>query len=224
MSLSLPFRRLGGLLRELVYPENAICLGCGAIPREGCLCDRCRTSLRNEGSSFGWIWRSLDGVPAYSLRIHEGLPRRFVIRLKHQAEACLAAELAALVNPLPVFLSFPPETVVTWVPMPRSRRRERCIDHGQRLAEAFAGELGLPCRQLLCRADDRSRTQASLSRKQRMANLRSSFSAPEAIDVPVLLVDDVLTTGTTALRCISALRRSGAREITVLTVTCASPN
>ena len=60
--------------------------------------------------------------------------------------------------------------------------------------------------------------------EQRRSNLRRAFSPLEKISVPVLLVDDVLTTGTTAERCIAALREAGAKEITVLTATHAVRN
>ena len=207
-------------LLDTVYPENALCRACGTAVKTGCLCDACRERLRNDGAAFSWMPRQLDGVSAYALRRHEGLPRALVIRLKHHAEACVAAELAALVRPVPAFLSFPENTVVTWVTMPRSRRRECCIDHGQCLAAAVARELGLDCAQLLLRTDSRGKTQASLNREKRERNLERVFAPAGPIRRPVLLVDDVMTTGTTARRCIAALREGGATDITVLTVTC----
>ena len=116
-------------------------------------------------------------------------------------EKCLADELADLLLPVPPHIIFPPETVVTWVPMPETRRRERCIDHGKVLAEAVATRLNLTCRPLLFRLNANDKTQASLGRQAREANLSRAFAASEKIAFPVLLVDDVLTTGTTARRC-----------------------
>ena len=212
-------RRVRSFLLDILYPEEALCLSCGAVVRTGCLCGACRLSLRRDDFLFSWQRRDLDDVPAYSLRPHRGVPRSLVLALKHQAAACAAGELAALVHPLPASLSFSPDTVVTWVTMPDKRLRERCIDHGRILAEAFARQLGLSCRPLLIRRNDRTRTQASLNRKEREQNLRGAFAPACDIDFPVLLVDDVMTTGTTALRCIEALRRGGAEDITVLTAT-----
>lgn len=206
-------------VKDVLYPEEALCLVCGAVVRSGSLCETCRASLLQEDFFSFWAYESLDGVPAYSLRPHRSVARRLVLELKHQAAACAAEELAALLLPLPDFLSFTPDTVVTWVPMPARRRRERCIDHGRVLAEAFAARLNLPCRQLLIRRNDGGRTQASLNRKARQANLRHAFGPAGPVRCPVLLVDDVLTTGTTALRCIEVLRKAGAPEITVLTAT-----
>ena len=217
--------RFRQFLLETVYPEQAVCRACGAIVREGCLCDSCREELRRDGAAFSWSRQEVvNGVQAYSLRAHRGIARQLVIRLKHEAEACVAEELAALVWPLPAFLTIPAETVVTWVTMPERRRRERCIDHGYCLADAVARELGLVCRPLLARADSRGKTQARLNKVNRVQNLIGVFSPLESIRVPVLLVDDVLTTGTTASRCVEALREGGAREITVLTITAAGAN
>ena len=121
--------------------------------------------------------------------------------------------------PLPKDFSFSPDTVVTWVTMPESRRRDRMIDHGRTLAEAAARQLNLPCRQLLLRRETRQKNQASLNREGREANLKNAFLPMEDISFPVLLVDDVLTTGTTARRCAEALRSGGAKEVSVLTFT-----
>ena len=206
-------------LLDILYPEEAVCLSCGAAAAEGCLCRSCRQELRDSGFAFAWSLTDLDGVPAWSLRPYAGVARRLVIRLKHRAEACLARELAALVRPLPAVPRFAPDTVVTWVPMPEGRKRERCIDHGECLARAVAEELGLPVRPLLRRDHEKAPTQATLNREQRERNLKGAFAPLGNIDGPVLLVDDVLTTGTTARRCIEALRQGGAAEISVLTVT-----
>ena len=215
--------RVKGFLLETVYPEKAVCRSCGRISDGGVLCRECRERLRGDGFTMAWDREALDeagDLYAYVLRPHTGVARTLVIRLKHRAEKCLAEELGDLLLPVPSHVSFPPETVVTWVPMPGSRKLERCIDHGQVLAEVTAERLGLSCRPLLERLETKDKPQATLSREARERNLTRAFrAAEEEIRFPVLLVDDVLTTGTTARRCAEALRAAGAEEITVLAYT-----
>ncbi len=207
------------LLREILYPEGALCQGCGKISDGRCLCPACRRELVYADLLGSWDRRELRGATAWSARSHQGLPRQLVLRLKHHAVAQVAEELAAGVLPPPAECSLPPDTVVCWVPMPAHRRRERCVDHGRLLAEAVARHLALPCRPLLTRTDPRAHTQEGLNQAQRRKNLRKAFRAAEEIHFPVLLVDDVLTTGTTAERCAAVLRGAGAPEVTVMTMT-----
>ncbi len=212
--------RVKTFLLETVFPEAAVCRACGRISKGGLLCEDCMQHLVSDGMLIAWDREDLEpDLPAYYLRPHSGVARAMVIRLKHNAEKSIAGLLADLMLPVPEHISLDPETVVTWVPMPARRRRERCIDHGQALAEAVAGRLHLSCRPLLSRAETREKPQATLNREQREASLAHAFSPAVQIDFPVLLVDDVLTTGTTARRCAEALRRGGAGEITVLTIT-----
>ena len=207
-------------IREMVWPEGAFCCACGRITRGGVLCPECLRSFRDDGAVFAWERDDpAPDLPAWSLRPHEGIHRLLVLRLKYGAEARAARLLAELVLPLPPEVSFPPDTVVTWVTMPASRRRERGIDHGRKLAEAVAAQLSLPCRQLLSRRDRREKRQASLNAEQRKANLEGAFRPMEPIAFPVLIVDDVRTTGTTLCRCADALRAGGAGRIFALTAT-----
>ena len=207
------------LIRDVVYPEGAVCQGCGKISDGEYLCAGCRKELRYGDMLEAWALRDLQGVTAWSMRLHRGLPRKLVLLLKYNAEARAASELAGMLQDRPAFFpDLPPETVVTWVPAPKVRIRERCIDHGRLLAEAVSRELGLSCRQLMNRKGNDT-PQAGLKEKKRRANLKHAFVPREEIAFPVLLVDDVLTTGTTALRCIAALRKAGAENITVLTAT-----
>ena len=219
-------RRGGALIRswgrglaEILYPEGAVCLGCGRLSDGECLCPACREELRYSDVLDSWQLRDIGGVPVWCMRPHRDLPRKLVLRLKHGTEARAAKAMAGMLRDRPDYFLHPaPGTVVTWVPGPKGRIRERCIDHGKRLAEAVAAELGLECRPLLIRKKN-DRAQARLNREARRENLKKTFAPAERIGCPVLLVDDVLTTGTTARRCLEALREGGAEEIEVLTVT-----
>ena len=206
--------------RDIIWPEGAFCCACGRVTDGSSLCAECRTSLVNDGALFAWDRTDPEpGLSAWSLRPHEGIPRILVHRLKYSAEARAARLLAELLLPLPEEISFPPDTVVTWVTMPESRRRDRAVDHGRLLAEAFAEKLSLPCRQLLLRRDRREKHQVGLSAEQRAANLQGAFLAAEKLSFPVLIVDDVRTTGTTLCRCAEALRAGGAEQVSAITVT-----
>ncbi len=215
-----PESRILAWLRELVYPEGALCCACGRVSDGQALCPACRKALRDDGFAAAWDREEImPGLVAWSLRPHRGIHRTLVLRLKHGTEARAAGLLADLLLPLPEGLSFPPETVVTWVAMPASRLRERAIDHGELLARAVAERLGFPCRPLLVRRDTREKPQASLSAGERVRNLQDAFRASGPVAFPVLLVDDVRTTGTTIARCAEALKAAGAPQVTALTMT-----
>ena len=186
----------------------------------GGLCASCRESLLHDGAFFAWERSDpAPDLPAWSLRPHDGVPRELILRLKYDADARAAKLLSELLLPQPEDISFPPDTVVTWVTMPESRRRERGIDHGRLLAETFAKKLSLPCRQLLARRDRHEKRQATLGAQQRAANLEGAFRPMEKITFPVLIIDDVRTTGTTLCRVADALRSGGAEHISAFTVT-----
>ena len=213
-------KSLGNWFKDVLWPEGALCCACGRITDGGGLCAACRESLLHDGLFLAWdrVDPAPD-LPSWSLRPHDGVPRELILKLKYHAEARAAWLLSEMLLPLPEDVSFPPDTVVTWVTMPESRRRERCIDHGRMLAETFAGKLSLPCRQLLARRDRREKRQASLGAEQRLANLEGAFRPLENITFPVLIIDDVRTTGTTLCRCADALRAGGAPRVYAITVT-----
>jgi len=93
------------------------------------------------------------------------------------------------------------------------RGRDPCGE----LADGLARAVGLPCRRLLRRARW-TRAQMRLSRPERRRNARDVFRPRRAAPARVVLVDDVVTTGSTASECARALKDAGARRVDVLAV------
>ena len=111
----------------------------------------------------------------------------------------------------------PPSDVVTWVPLARSRLAARGYDQAKVLARALASRLDVAAAPLL-RRDADTAPQARRSGAERRLALEGSFRpSGRAVPARVLLVDDVLTTGTTADACARTLLRAGAREVSLAT-------
>jgi len=208
-------RAMGRTALDFIWPEGVFCLSCQMLSRGEALCPACQKELHrlcldteedDESVFFRAAWR------------HDGPARTLVLRLKHRNEAAAARVLAQGMAQAARRMALPPGTVLTWVPMPTRRQRMRGIDHGFCLASALGKELGLPVRPLLRRTRSTA-IQARLDRQQRRTNLLHAFGALEAIDFPVLLVDDVYTTGATANACTEALLAAGAPWVKVITAT-----
>ena len=113
--------------KDVLWPEGALCCACGRASGGEALCPACRESLLYDGSVFAWVRNDPEpGLPAWSLRAHEGVARQLVLRLKYGAEARAARLLSEILLPLPEDVSFPPDTVVTWVTMPESLTMAAC--------------------------------------------------------------------------------------------------
>jgi ComF family protein len=105
--------------------------------------------------------------------------------------------------------------VVVPVPLHPARQRERGFNQASLLAELLSAHTSIPCGPLLKRIRYTT-TQTALDRSERMENLHNAFRLRKNVDVRglcVLLIDDVLTTGSTLSECARILKRAGARSV-----------
>ena len=143
---------------------------------------------------------------------YTGVGRELVARLKYRnarsVVAWLAARMAALVDQRTV-------DVVTWVPTSVERRRARGFDQSELLARAVAARLHRPCRALLRRGTGPAQTGLPAAARRRGPPLIAQVGG--RVPQRVLVVDDVVTTGTTATVAAGALRSSGVRSVVFVT-------
>jgi competence protein ComFC len=101
------------------------------------------------------------------------------------------------------------------VPLDPARQRERGFNQAALLAERLAPRLGLPVIPMLQRVRFTT-TQTAFDRAERIQNLRHAFRLRGNGDVRklrVLLIDDVLTTGSTLSECARVLKENGAQSV-----------
>ena len=89
------------------------------------------------------------------------------------------------------------------------------------MADSFATQAGLPVKALL-RKTLRTKKQHDLSGEERRRNLKEAYALREGAAVEgkaVLLIDDVITTGSTVRECAALLKSHGAKRVWALSFT-----
>lgn len=111
--------------------------------------------------------------------------------------------------------------IITWVPLSRKRRRKRGFDQAEELARTMGRELGLPVEGVL-KKDADTRQQSSIRDKEvRRANVLGVYSLQSGAEVRgkcLLLVDDVVTSGSTLSACAKVLAEAGAEKVWCVTL------
>lgn len=105
------------------------------------------------------------------------------------------------------------------VPLHPARERDRGFNQAALLAQIASERLAVPCRPVLQRIRFTT-TQTAFDRAERMDNLRDAFRLRRRADVRgcrVLLVDDILTTGSTLSECARVLKSAGASSVFAVT-------
>jgi ComF family protein len=163
---------------------------------------------------------------AVSFGEYEGNLRALIHLLKYEgvrpAAPVLGVMLAdAIAEMLPTFGTAVP--VVVPVPLHSSKRRERGFNQVELIARTavkrLPRRLQIADRVLVRRRLTRS--QVGLTREQRLENMRGAFHVVKPEEIrgrKVIVVDDVMTTGTTLSECARTLKRAGAEQVWVATV------
>ncbi len=151
----------------------------------------------------------------------QGPVREMVHRLKYGKELWLGRVLAAwMLEGLgdPRLKGWTPDALVP-VPLHPRRMREREFNQAEILCRELSRTSGIPVLTPLVRCRYTT-TQTKLDRKGRRQNLRDAFIPGKNVDVMnmnLLLVDDVLTTGSTLDACAAVLLDAGASSVRALT-------
>lgn len=101
------------------------------------------------------------------------------------------------------------------VPLHDSRLRERGFNQALELARPVAKRLGLPLDIHSCRRTQATEPQTGLPRKARLKNIKGAFEVVRPVNGHVVIIDDVMTTGSTAHELAKMLRQAGADSVEV---------
>jgi ComF family protein len=225
--------RLTNLLRvagdaaiETVYPRR--CAGCGRRGRW--VCDECDAALRR----FAPPWCARCGAPptliacrcadlpaaltvVRSAASDDGWLKVAIRSFKYGGESARAEHLGALLVPL--LGDLPPFDALVPVPLHPRRERRRGYNQARLLAQAAGGQ-SIPVENVLLRIRPTDQ-QVGLDAETRRTNVRGAFAVRAGASVRgrrFVLVDDVLTTGSTLGNCADTLVAGGAAWVGAVTL------
>ena len=174
-------------LESLPFIAPPYCPGCGG-PMDGIL-DVCPKCLHQPPRPWS---------QAFSLFHMEGNARLAIMMLKYRNRPEFARSLGRLLGTkLKRELPCPVDMIVP-VPLHWTRFVQRGFNQADLICQGISAELGVPVVRALRRVR-RTRQQARLTRKERILNLTGAFSPTDSTKCEkraILIVDDVLTTGT----------------------------
>lgn len=226
------FARLWNDTLDFIYPPQCTLCSAGEHAQQTHhLCETCLDSLFDEPlpPPFDLAGQlSERGVKAffdesYAAWSFSEMVQKLVHAMKYEAKPSMARLLAKGICEridLNNHLSHS-DVVLAPVPMHPRRRRERGYNQSELLAKEMAKTWGLLLNSQALRRARYTEPQVLLSAEERHSNVKGAFAIrpPDIFrNKHVLLIDDVLTTGSTANACAEALRYAGAIRVSVLAV------
>jgi ComF family protein len=209
-------------LLAIIAPHE--CLGCS---REGLpLCEDCQRRLPGivphcylcggNTEHFNICAACQDQTPLHRLAQvtpYEGYAKALVYDMKFERKKAAAVPIA---HSLARTLQGTSDdiTVITHIPTATNRVRVRGYDQAEQIARELAHVLAVPQASLLLRVGQQR--QVGQSRTVRRQQLKQAFACRPSADIAekhILLVDDVITTGSTLEAAAAVLKTAGARRV-----------
>ncbi|MBF0621497.1 MAG: ComF family protein [Magnetococcales bacterium] len=227
---------------NLMFPP--VCPFCDAqVAQNGRLCEVCRSALPKQPDHYCLrcgqrAYGGPDGCLRCLNKAHA--PNRFVVgylyqsplreqihRFKYRDTPELSKQLGALgwTRMASQLRSIPLDIVVP-LPLHNTKLIQRRFNQSALLAGCWAKNLKIPMVTNGLQRFKMTQSQASLTARQRRDNVRGAFRADskQVSQRRILLVDDVMTTGATALAAVQALKRAGACSVTIACLALAIPD
>ncbi|MCL2365800.1 MAG: double zinc ribbon domain-containing protein [Oscillospiraceae bacterium] len=201
-------------LLDLLFPPK--CVFCRSIlskDDEG-WCIKCTQSLPftdNFGTQEGTYYDYCVSPLHYN-----GVVRKSILRFKFNSASAYAETYGKLLAKCITQCPDVDYDLISWVPLSSKRQRSRGYDQAMLLALATALELDDVAVETLKKPHDVQAQAELVGKDNRSANISGAYEAtdPELIaGKRILLIDDVVTTGSTLDECAKILRAAGAQKV-----------
>ncbi len=210
--MQLVARIVSRLLDALAPPG---CAACDA-PASKTFCDAC-------GALAPVSARLLDGIPLIVAGAYAPPLSTAIVRFKYAGRPELSRSLSQLLVPGLRELELGPNTALVPVPLHRRRLATRGYNQAALLAQELAASRRLVCEPRLLLRTRETERQVGKARGARLTNASGAFALRRTGPECVVLVDDVVTTGSTVRACAQALAAGGVRLEAVVALAHALP-
>jgi len=213
---------------SLLFPR--ICYGCGnhLMRNETLICTECyvlipRTNYHlkpdNPVARLFWGRCMIEKTSAFSFYTKGSRIKKLIHQLKYKGIKEVGSELGRIYGNSLKLSGFLDEIdLIIPVPLHPSKRRKRGFNQSDLIATGISDATGIPMDASILVRERASKTQTHKSRYDRWTNVRDIFRVIDQEELKnkhILLVDDVITTGSTLEACASALLREGNAKVSI---------
>ena len=220
---------------DLIFPKRCLQCGKGGVY----ICPKCLEKVHNPKLfCLECLRPSIDGAThirckrpysidfAYSPFRYEEVIRNAILRLKYSFASDIKNELSNVFCERiksDIFI-LPKQAVITPIPLHRLRQNWRGFNQSQELARTVAEEFNWEYHPDILVRKKLSKPQIELKGRQRKENIRGAFGLNSKYKSlvkswrPLIIFDDVLTTGSTIKEAGKVLKKAGARVVWGLTI------
>ena len=205
-------------LLDLIFPKY--CLGCKRSGKY--ICEKCIEKVETKPTYQQRNIYPLDGL--VSLWSYSGVVRSVIIKLKYKFVTDVASEITKLaIRRLGNFEEILPKSaVIVPIPLQKLRKNWRGFNQAELIGKRLAYEKGWGYEPNLLVKTQKTKPQAELTRIERLTNLQGMFQINPFVKLnkskPIILFDDVYTTGATLKEACGELKRGGYKKVWGLTL------
>ena len=151
-----------------------------------------------------------------SVFVYEGSLRQAIHNLKYHDQAWLTEFAAKAMSEKLYSIGFSYD-IITYVPMYRKKEHARGYNQAKLLAEKISSLTGIKCVSTLIRTKNTT-PQSMLDKHERMNNISGAININNEFrtilqDKSILVIDDILTTGSSLNECAKILKSNGANKV-----------
>lgn len=197
------------------------CIFCRKVLDNTDLCEECASKLPyTKGDSISQKFPHIK--TCVSPLFYDGEVREAILRYKFWGMAVYAHRFGLIIaDCVENNLDCGDIDVISYVPLSRKRLRKRGYNQAQLLAETVSCELGIACVPTLKKPVDNPAQSGTKNSGERRKNVQGVYAADKKTDIAgksVLLIDDVVTTGSTLSECAKTLKEAGALYVYCATI------
>lgn len=200
-------------LMDALFPPKCV-LCCSILEKEELdLCHKCRSDAPKFARHREKIRFVKDYTAVWFYEDHvRGSLIRYKFRNARSYSGCYSRMVAMRVTQdLPEDID-----LITWVPIGSKRKRRRGYDQVELIADGIRGELNLNEERLLVKKRDNKPQSGIKTAEQRRANVLGVYETVNEEMIAgrnILLLDDIITTGSTVSECARMLTGAGAKNV-----------